>query len=75
MDPLSLAASIAGIVGLAESVVRKGYQYLKAVKDCDEDVRKLIVETNVFCGAIDRLAKLVKNEEEYDGLDSTGLWR
>jgi len=75
MDGLTLAASIAGLVSVAQVVVEKGYRYLKAVKNCDDEVRKLIVETNVFCGIVERLARLAEDEEEEDGLYSTGLWQ
>ncbi|MCJ1244877.1 Ankyrin-2 [Trapelia coarctata] len=71
MDGLTLAASIAGLVSVAQIVVEKGYRYLKAVKNCEDEVRKLILETNVFCGIIERLARFAEDEEEEDGLYST----
>ncbi|MCJ1388912.1 hypothetical protein MMC18_001763 [Xylographa bjoerkii] len=46
------------------TVVEKGYKYLKAVKDCEDDVRKLMLETNILCGIIDRLAKLAEDNED-----------
>jgi hypothetical protein len=74
MDPVSFAASIAGLATLAGTVVSKGYQYLRAVKTCEEEVRKLIVETNVFCGIVGRLARFADDEEEEDELSSTGFY-
>ncbi|MCJ1432343.1 hypothetical protein MMC27_001699 [Xylographa pallens] len=70
MDPLSLSVSIAGLATLAQTVVEKGYKYLRAVKDCGKDVRELMVETNVLCGVIDRLAKLAKDNEDDEGRDT-----
>ena len=52
MDPVSFAASIAGIATLAESVVSKSYRYLRAVVNCEEDVRKLLLECDVLCGLL-----------------------
>ena len=74
MDGLTLAASIAGLVSVAQVVVEKGYRYLKAVKNCEEEVRKLIVETNVFCGIIERLARFAEDEEDEEGPNSTGFY-
>ena len=67
MDPLSLSLSIAGLATLAQTVVEKGYKYLRAVKDCEKDVRELLVETNVLCGVVDRLVKLAEDNEDDEG--------
>ena len=64
MDPLSLAAGIAGLVSLTDLVVTKGRKYLKAVQECEHEVRNLILETDIFCGAIERLARAVEENEE-----------
>ena len=58
-EPLSFVGSIVAVATLAEVVVAKGYQYLKAVKDCPQDVRRLMAEVNVLCGVLDRLGKLL----------------
>ena len=59
-EPLSFAASIVAISQLAGVVARKGHRYLKAARDCSEDVRRLIVETDVLCGILNRLAVLLQ---------------
>ena len=59
-EPLSFAASIVAISQLAGIVALKGHRYLKAVKDCSEDVRRLIVETDVLCGILTRLVVLLR---------------
>jgi len=64
MDPLSLTASIIAVATLAENVVTKLYNYCKAIRDCEEEVRKLMVEVNVLSGVLERLARLVEDEEE-----------
>jgi hypothetical protein len=58
MDPISaigLTASVIGIAGLAETIVSKAIKYLNAVKDCEEEVRSLIIELNVLAGILDLL--------------------
>lgn len=59
-EPLSLVASVIAVATLAETVVTKGYQYLKVVMDCPQDVRSLMAEVNVLCGVLDRLGKLLQ---------------
>ncbi|KAL8802627.1 MAG: hypothetical protein Q9200_006521 [Gallowayella weberi] len=58
-EPISFVASVIAVATLAETVVTKGYRYLKAVGNCREDVRKLMAEANVLCGILDRLAVLL----------------
>lgn len=43
-DPLSVAASIAGIISLADSVSRLTFRYVKAVKNAERDVQNLLGE-------------------------------
>jgi hypothetical protein len=64
MDPLSLTASIIAIATLAECVVTKLSKYCKAVKNCEEEVRKLMVEVNVLAALLERLARLAEDCEE-----------
>ena len=59
-EPLSFAASILAISQLAGAVALKGHRYLKAVKHCSDDVRRLVVETDVLCGILTRLAVLLR---------------
>lgn len=44
MDPFSIASGVAGLVGLAQIVVEKGFAYIGAAKDSREDIRNLICE-------------------------------
>ncbi|KAL8900483.1 MAG: hypothetical protein Q9192_001044 [Flavoplaca navasiana] len=62
-DPLSFVASIVAVSTLAGNIATKGYRYLKAVKDCPEDVRRLIAEVNVLCGILSRLTILLKGRK------------
>ncbi|KAL8792029.1 MAG: hypothetical protein Q9195_005370 [Heterodermia aff. obscurata] len=79
-DPLSFVASITAVATLAGTVATKGYQYLKAAKNCSEDVRSLMVEVNVLCGILERLvillgsngpnSKTTRNTEKQPQIDS-----
>ncbi len=62
-EPLSFVASIVAVSTLAGNVATKGYRYLKAVKDCPEDVRRLIAEINVLCGILTRLTILLDSRK------------
>ena len=62
-DPLSFVASVIAVATLAETVVTKSYQYLKAVKNCPDEVRNLLVEVNVLCGILGRLVVLLRSTE------------
>ncbi|ROV93550.1 hypothetical protein VSDG_06755 [Cytospora chrysosperma] len=66
-DPLSIAASIAGVISLADVVFTRTMKYLKAAKNADEDVRKLSREVLVLSGALSSLSKLAGE------LDTAGL--
>ena len=58
-EPLQFVAAIVGLATVAETVVTKGYRYLRAVKNCPEEVRTLMAEVNVLCGILNRLAILL----------------
>ncbi|KAL9595941.1 MAG: hypothetical protein Q9219_006132 [cf. Caloplaca sp. 3 TL-2023] len=72
-DPLSFVASITAVLTLAESVVTKGHRYIKAVKDCPDEVRGLIAEASVLCAVLDRITNLLKGRKPtLDKPDTTG---
>ncbi|KAL8942694.1 MAG: hypothetical protein Q9211_001292 [Gyalolechia sp. 1 TL-2023] len=61
-EPVSFAASVIAIATLAGNIATKGYRYLRAIKDCPDEVRKLMAEVNVLCGILDRLAILLQSK-------------
>lgn len=69
-DPISLTSSIAGIAALADVVVTKGNRYLKEVLNCEEDVRRLIVECNALHEVLERLSQIASKIED-DGSRTT----
>jgi hypothetical protein len=72
VDPFSFATGVAGLISLADLVATKGYRYVKAVKDCDEEVKQLMVELDLFGGVLRRLEKIAKEEEDDEAFDVEG---
>ncbi|KAF5702046.1 ankyrin protein [Fusarium globosum] len=52
MDPLSLAASIAGLVSLAGAVISAGYKLNSKLNEDTSDTKTLVVETANFSGIL-----------------------
>ena len=76
-EPLSFVASVFAVASLAEQVFTRGYLYLKAVKNCPDEVRSLMAETNVLCGILGRLNVLLGGNSMKSGApvkleDNTG---
>ncbi|KAK7955355.1 hypothetical protein PG988_016049 [Apiospora saccharicola] len=59
-DPLSIAASIAGVVTLADLVFGRLYKYSKAIKDAPGEVKQLIALVNDLGGLLNSLARLAR---------------
>lgn len=59
-DPLSIAASIAGVITLADVVFGRLYKYAKVVKDAPSEVKKLTTLVNDLGGLLNSLARLAR---------------
>ncbi|PQE30282.1 ankyrin repeat protein [Rutstroemia sp. NJR-2017a WRK4] len=59
-EALGVAASVAGLVSLADTVVRLGFKYFKEVKNAPESIEKLIRETNNLAGVLHSLKNVVE---------------
>jgi Cdc6-like AAA superfamily ATPase len=71
-DPLSIAASIAGILSLADTVVTRLIKYAKSVKGAGDEAKAWANEVNDFGGTIDRLARLTRAlEAQGEAFDHT----
>lgn len=55
MDPLSISASIAGLISAADVVVTRLYKYIKGVKDAEKDVSALATEVTGLYGVLNSL--------------------
>ena len=69
-DPLSVSASIAGLVTLADIVFRRTYKYVKAVKKAPKEISALSDEINSLYGVLRRL-QLVSRELEDETFDTS----
>lgn len=62
-DPLSIAGSIAGLITIADVVIRNGYKYIAAVKGADKAVLSLVQETNSLVGVLHSLRNVAEGLE------------
>ncbi|KAF7890788.1 uncharacterized protein EAF01_010597 [Botrytis porri] len=65
-EALGVASSIAGLVSLADTVVRLGYKYIKDVKDAEKSVRSLVEEVNNLSGVLHSLDNVAQALEAQD---------
>ncbi|RKK66765.1 hypothetical protein BFJ69_g15112 [Fusarium oxysporum] len=60
-DPLSIAASIAGILALAGTVIHKTYQYGSDVKGALDDIANFLRQLTITTGLLTALKALAEN--------------
>ena len=58
MDGLSVASGIAGLVSLADVIIRRLVQYMSAVKHAKENISCLLLETSGLLGILQSLKLL-----------------
>lgn len=69
-DPLSLAASLAGLVSLSDTVFRYVYKYVRGVAGAKEEIAKIAQELQSFTGILRSVQVLAQSlEEEGDTYD------
>ncbi|KAI0544531.1 ankyrin repeat-containing domain protein [Xylaria curta] len=71
MDPLSIAASIAGLVSLADIVFRTTTSYVKKVKESSREVRTLLSELKDFSVLLHSLSLVAYDLETSASTQST----
>lgn len=69
-DPLSISASIAGLISIADIIARRSFKYGKGVKNAKKEVAKLITEVTHLFGVLNHL-KLVACRYEDEQFEST----
>ena len=69
MDPLSVAASIAGLVSLGDTIFRKLYHYVKDVKSAEKDVRVLKNEIAELNGVLHNVYLIAEDLESSHAQD------
>ncbi|KAF4832402.1 Vegetative incompatibility protein HET-E-1 [Colletotrichum tropicale] len=65
-DPLSISASIAGLVTLADVVFLRLTKYIQSVKNAEKEVADLRKEVNLLGGAVNVLSRLASGHEMED---------
>ncbi|ERF71769.1 hypothetical protein EPUS_01684 [Endocarpon pusillum Z07020] len=63
-DPLSISASVAGLITVADIVIRNGHKYIKAVKNADKTVVSLMREVNLLSGTLHSLRNVAEGLED-----------
>jgi hypothetical protein len=74
MDPFSIVVGIAGLVALADGLATKGYQYVRAAKNCEKEVNQVLAELDLLGGVLRRLQKWVEEEEKTDSHESNSMF-
>lgn len=69
-DPLSVSASISGLVTLADIVFRRTYKYVKAIKKASKEISALSAEIGALYGILSNL-QLVSRQLEDETFEST----
>ncbi|GAW25083.1 putative ankyrin repeat protein [Rosellinia necatrix] len=70
MDPLSVIASVAGIISLADTVSGRIITFCKLVKTAEKDIADLGRETRALAGALKSLEILANNLKDIDDWNS-----
>ena len=60
MDPLSLSASVAGLVTLASTVLSHGFAYIKSFQEFPKALENLLEETSVLNSLLRQIAELAQ---------------
>jgi len=61
MDPVSLAASIAGVIGLSVQIIQIGYTFCSVFVEFKEDVRSLTAEIVQLTGLLSAIQPLLND--------------
>lgn len=59
-DPLSIAASIGGLISLADIVFTRLIKYRKSIKDAEKEMADLAKEVNLLGGTLNSLGRLAR---------------
>lgn len=72
-DPLSLSASLAGLIALADSIFRASFKYAKSAKHAKEEVSHFATEAQDLAGVLHRLSLRVSALESEPSIDRPTL--
>jgi hypothetical protein len=71
IDPLSLTASIAALIALADTVVTRGTKYYRSVREQPKQVSALVGEIAALSGVLSALRRIVEQKEITLDLENT----
>jgi len=70
MDPLSISASIAGLISITDMIAGRSYKYIKDARGAAKEVKKLLEEITDLFGILNSL-RLVASRYQDEDFDST----
>ncbi|KAF7919569.1 hypothetical protein EAE99_008421 [Botrytis elliptica] len=70
MDPLSVSASISGLISILDLIAGKSYKYVKEVRGSTQEVKKLVNEMTDLYGILNQL-RLVVSRFDDESISST----
>jgi hypothetical protein len=70
MDPLSLSASIAGLISITDMIAGRSYKYIKEARGASKEVKKLLEEITDLFGILNSL-RLVAARYQDEAFDFT----
>jgi len=70
MDPLSLSASIAGLISITDMIAGRSYKYIKEARGASKEIQKLLEEITDLFGILNSL-RLVASRYQDEDFDST----
>ncbi len=74
MDPVSAAASIAGLIALTGSVIQVSHQFVSGVRHAKDDAQSLIDELNTLAGLLHKLETIfVARPKDAPTLDDSSV--
>jgi len=63
-DPLSIAASIAGLISLVQTLTPLLVRYVDSTRSYPTEFKALIAEIQSFCGILSQLKHVLENVEK-----------
>jgi hypothetical protein len=63
MDPLSLSASVAGLLSLALEVTKTLHAYISDVKSAPQDACELETEVSALCHSLETIVGMLRSED------------
>jgi hypothetical protein len=63
-DPLSISASVAGLLSLTIELTKSLNNYISGVKSAPEDSKRLCTETEALSAVLEKLVKFLRDQDK-----------